>query len=86
MKKPGVSLLFVCTFLFIAFSVGLFAGRNLNPAPIQISVLPSPTLAPIPAATSGPEAAGPVDLNAATLEQLDTLPGMGPAMARRILD
>ena len=29
---------------------------------------------------------GPVNLNTATLEQLDTLDGVGPAIAQRILD
>ena len=34
---------------------------------------------------TGPIAAGPVNLNTADLAQLDTLPGVGPVLAQRIL-
>ncbi|MFG1677981.1 helix-hairpin-helix domain-containing protein [Micromonospora sp. NPDC049282] len=39
-----------------------------------------------PAAGGGAAPAGPVNLNTATLAQLDTLPGVGPVLAQRILD
>jgi len=35
---------------------------------------------------TGSQAAGPINLNAATVTDLDTLPGVGPVLAQRIVD
>jgi competence protein ComEA len=56
---------------------------------ILVGVTPSPGVA-VPTAPAGAGAAGaaggPVNLNTATLADLDTLPGVGPVLAQRILD
>lgn len=36
--------------------------------------------------STGSQAAGPINLNAATITDLDTLPGVGPVLAQRIVD
>lgn len=46
---------------------------------------PGPT-GPTGTGQGGSQAAGPVSLNSATVEQLDTLPGVGPVLAQHIVD
>ena len=83
MKKPGVAILAAVMFIFAAFVLGFFAGRNLNRTPVQIQALPAATAAE---ETASPTEAGPIDINTADVLHLQTLPGIGEVIARRIVD
>jgi competence protein ComEA len=57
---------------------------------IAVGVTPPPATGPAAAGRTGPAggsaAVSPINLNAATLADLDSLPGVGPVLAQRILD
>jgi competence protein ComEA len=70
---------------------GVNLARKLSDGEqVAVGVPPAPDSGPSPPAGGEPGAAGPaatpLDLNAATLEQLDALPGVGPVTAQRIVD
>ena len=89
MKKRSLSILVLITCIFTAFLAGFTAGRNLNRAPVRIYQIERPTIAAstehASEADTGPTVPAIVNINTADSAQLETLPGIGPVLAGRII-
>lgn len=97
MKERKIALvLLMLTLTFAGFCVGLFIGKQREPASVTIYTTKTPT-ATVSESTATPEsppestqsaayADGLLDINLASVEDLTTLPGIGPALAQRIVD
>ena len=80
MKQKMTFLLIALTIVLAAFLTGFFLGRNLTSAPLSLS-----TVTTVPVSTEQTDDTSLIDLNAATLADLTTLPGIGEVLATRIL-
>lgn len=97
MKNTGMFWLILILCICLAFTAGLFIGRNANHTDISLSYPADETTLPVatslstePGETTLPQhtenSSTLVNINTATCEELQTLPGIGPVLAQRIVD
>ena len=76
MKKNGILILALLPLLFAGFLVGFYIGRNVSPGDVQVSRVPSATVAttaPTAAPTVNPTQPGQTEVPSPTVPA--TLPG-----------
>lgn len=88
MKKGGSVLLVTITLIFTAFTAGLMLGRYTRHNSVSVEVLPSSTATATQWVSSSlpPVSDGKLNVNTASLLELQALPGIGPTLAQRIID
>ena len=88
MKKGGSFLLLGLTILFVGFIAGLLVGRTIQSEPISVQVAHFPTEeGSITEPTGNPESdTDKININTASEALLDTLPGIGKVLAKRIVE
>ena len=75
--KSAPYILISLGLVFLALMAGYFIGRNSVGSPIQISKVPT---------ASSTVSYEKININTATKEQLQTLPGIGEVLAQRIVE
>ena len=97
MKKP-VNILVILTCVFAAFLGGFHIGRRMNRSPVHIYQITPSAESQTEALEEAqdedeavteetePGVVFPLNINTATIPELDELPGIGPVLAQRIVD
>ena len=83
MKKQGWILIAI-TGAFFCLLLGVFLGRSSNKTYIKLQDTQS--IQTQPTVTKKPETLGKIDINTATVDQLQLLPGIGESLSQRIID
>lgn len=86
MKKQKIPILTLITCIFLGFLLGFFTGRNLNRTPVQIRTISASTITETHITSGGEDLNFPININTATVQDLEALPSIGSAYAQRIVD
>ena len=84
MKNAHSQPLIALTCIFVMFVFGLFCFRKQNRTPVQVQKIPAAALADS-AVQIRTDDMDIVNINTATSDQLQALPGIGPVLADRIV-
>jgi len=82
-ERRGAAVLVVILMLGTVYDLWRTSQPAAPQPPVVASAVPAP---PAPDSIGGPAAPAPLDLNRATIAQLDALPGIGPVLAARITE
>ena len=87
MKKGGAVLL-ILTVVFIGFVAGMLVGRSIGSSDTTIQVLAEqvPTQATLKVSDTAVTLEQRININTASAALLDSLPGIGPVLAQRIIE
>lgn len=85
MKNSGTVILITITLVFVAFICGMLVGRQLDSTPVSVA-LPTTETGTFETASSTTDSGSKLNINTASLDSLDELPGIGPVLAQRIVE